>query len=399
MSLRVFLILALILGSLLPFPGNKFDIARQSEILFLAGFLPLLLILLSWKKLKISPSLPIYALICFFIWTLLSWLLSDIHNYGWSEIIILGTSLTCFFVARSFDEKEKKFFFYILFIAAAAAALFGMNWYLTHDEPRIAGTFLELDKKANFWPNAFALFLLLVWPLGIELIEKIKSKISKHFIFLGLSILLTSLILTYSRAAWLVLIIQLALLLFLKPNLRKLTNIPVILLIIFNIAVFTNVLQQTRTEHIQKTLSFEEKITFQGTERDTSFRERAQFFKGALQLSLQKPIFGYGPYSFRFVYPTIQPVFLATSDHPHNWFLKIAAEQGLLGLLIFLIAFLSLIYTQRKSIFGKKNTIFFVAVVGALLHNLVDFNLNFITNILLFWLLLGILTASTTQKK
>jgi O-antigen ligase len=45
-------------------------------------------------------------------------------------------------------------------------------------------------------------------------------------------------------------------------------------------------------------------------------------------MSWERPMIGFGPGTFRFVQPQLQHEVLATSDHPHNVFLKLAMERG-----------------------------------------------------------------------
>ncbi|MEK7085482.1 MAG: O-antigen ligase family protein [Patescibacteria group bacterium] len=72
-----------------------------------------------------------------------------------------------------------------------------------------------------------------------------------------------------------------------------------------------------------KVIDVENRLTFSGDESLTSKQERKDFWKGALELIKEKPIFGWGPFSFRYAYNPIQKTLLGNSDHPHNIFLKI----------------------------------------------------------------------------
>ena len=113
-------------------------------------------------------------------------------------------------------------------------------------------------------------------------------------------------------------------------------------------------------------------------------------------MALRKPLLGYGPFSFRYVYPSIQTELLAISDHPHNWMLKVAAESGIPAFLLLTTYLLYLIYSHRRVMQIVHHderaitSILFISIVGAILHNMVDFNFNFLTTALLFWVLLGL---------
>ena len=112
-------------------------------------------------------------------------------------------------------------------------------------------------------------------------------------------------------------------------------------------------------------------------------------------MASEKPLFGYGPFSFRYVYPKIQTTFLAVSDHPHNWIIKIATENGVPAALLFLTFLAYLVFTHKRN-FEKldvedKTFVSFLSIslMGAVLHNMIDYNMNFLTTILLFWVILG----------
>lgn len=149
--------------------------------------------------------------------------------------------------------------------------------------------------------------------------------------------------------------------------------------------------------HPASTNSFSTKASFAGTERQTSFTERAQFMSGAVRLALEKPWFGQGPFSFRFVYPRLQSDFLAVSDHPHNWYLKLAMEQGIPVAILFAILLVSVLWSRRSLLSHETlnpSSFLLVAVLGVLAHNVADYNMNFLTNQVAFWGVLGLLSAS-----
>jgi hypothetical protein len=185
--------------------------------------------------------------------------------------------------------------------------------------------------------------------------------------------------------------------LFKRKNKKLLTLITSVVLsfIIFNL--FNNL-----ETNAQPKVDLQAKYTFQGTEQITSLNERAQFFKGSIQIIKQNPLLGTGPNSFSYVYPSIQPLFLANAPHSHNLFLKIGSERGLLVLATFiiLIVWIFKILIDNKAIFNKQINIYLVvAIAGAILHNLIDYNLNFSSNLSLIIIFTAILIAHTNENK
>jgi hypothetical protein len=159
--------------------------------------------------------------------------------------------------------------------------------------------------------------------------------------------------------------------------------------------------------------SVTEKITFTADEGGSSVSERRDFWNQAWLLSRERPLFGWGPYSFRFVQPRLQTEVLATSDHPHNVFLKLAMERGLPAAILFAIVIICIVFHAVKSVqfslpavalaeagsLSIQTVSVLIAVLGVLAHNLIDFNLQFVGIALPFWLLLSMLVPSQQQDQ
>jgi tetratricopeptide (TPR) repeat protein len=161
-----------------------------------------------------------------------------------------------------------------------------------------------------------------------------------------------------------------------------------------------------------------EKATFTAAEGASSINEREQFWRQSFALSLEKPLFGWGPYSFRFVQPRLQEGIFATSDHPHNIVLKAALERGWPAALlhVFVMAFIvcialralwklrgTLIKRGGADISAISHALFLCAaltsLLGTLAHSMIDYNLQFVANGLLFWLIAAFLTALTLDDQ
>jgi len=100
------------------------------------------------------------------------------------------------------------------------------------------------------------------------------------------------------------------------------------------------------------TQAIEEVQTYRQAQDVTSMGIRMFFWKNTIPMIKERPLFGYGTGAFKAAYQRqingqagVAATF--TSD-PHNQFLKIAAEHGLIGLAVFLI-FLASTLTQRPS--------------------------------------------------
>lgn len=400
MSARTIALIVFLALTLIPIGWNKFDIVRHAYLLYGLGILLPLMAIFSFKKFQHIHvfSRDFLILIVFFALVVASFYTSTIQNYGWSEVLVTGSGIMLYFMAKTFGEKERKFFAATLTVLALISVVIAAYLYLTTSETRVAGLFFDYDKKAHIWPNAFALFLLMVWPVALQATMQATRFFQKKYIkIIILSILFTALFLTFSRAAMITFFIQVAVFFFINKNsvttdiFQKKYTAVIGIILLTGILIFS--FQQVRSLKFEIN-SFQKKIAFQGTERETSIQERADFMKGAATLAMEKPFLGYGPGTFRFVYPKIQQNFLATSDHPHNFFLKIWMENGTFALITFLI-FLFIIGWHQI----KNPSLYSIAALGALTQSLVDYNLNFLTNALLFWIILGFSTDSSEGAK
>lgn len=414
MSIRVIILALFFAVGLLPHGWNKFDTTMHASLLYGLGVLLIVLLFLSWKEIcaqhfttwkKWSTSNVIKAsTILLAVLLVLAYVFSPIQNFGWSEVMVMIAGMGIFTVVQTFSEKEQRDLLHIVLSLALVSALVGLGQYLFRPENRIAGPMYESLYKAHYWPNAFALMLLMCWPLALTISHKAKSLIA--------SIMISALILTFSRAAFLVFICQVvvagwflrkdlaALLTFkqLSPETRKTWYTILITILITLILTITLHTVRAYTSSGGSN-SFLKKAKFSGTEQQTSFMERWQFMSGAIRLIPQHPILGSGPFSFRFIYPQIQPDFLAVSDHPHNWYLKIALEEGIPALIAFL-ALIGAVFFARRDLLNQHgistSIVLGIALMGPLIHNLADYNMNFLTNQILFWIFLGFFFA---QKK
>ncbi len=416
MSLRS-IILALFLGlTLLPQGWNKVDTALHGTLIYGLGALLVALLFLSWKelsasefdwrkKLSLANGVRVSA-IALALWFVSAKISSPIQNFGWSEVVMMTSGIGIFFIVQTWKEEEQKKLLKVMLVLGIVSALFGLVQYLYRPESRIAGPFFVSEFTSSYWPNAFGTFLLSMWPLSFMLQKKAWKIIS-------VVICISALLLTFSRAAFLVLCLQLVILAFTQRktlfsfNIKKIftSQIKTFLLISVCVLALTGGLHALRPMiNSHETNSFLKKATFAGTEQQTSFQERFDFMKGAIQLMPKHPIFGSGPFSFRFVYPTIQRDFLAIADHPHSWYLKIGLEEGIPALIFFLVliggVFGRLMQEQNREKTGSSmEVILLLSVSGTLLHSLADYNMNFMTNQIVFWIILGMAASKIYIKK
>jgi O-antigen ligase len=123
----------------------------------------------------------------------------------------------------------------------------------------------------------------------------------------------------------------------------------------------------------------------------------------------QKPLFGFGPASYRDVFPEYRKRFTGSrvlSIHPHNEYLEMGMEYGLVGLGLFaLFWFWGLI---RLLVFSLKTPnehhafmamAFLGTAAGTMLHSFFDFQMHVLPNALVFALLAGLAAGPMCGQK
>jgi len=366
------------------------------------------------------------------LWMFLSYIFSTTLNYGLDEVLRdTSLGLLLLWVLRREDPvsggKKESFqerFFSILFSATIASCIIGIFIYIFQPVNRFVGTFFDWRFHTDYWPNAAAEFLLLAWPIVLLQSQHrrfvlprtplLRAVAAKVFPLIPTGLVLGCLLLTFSRGgiiSFIGQVVLLTLLLFFRKGTEHRLRMHLLKIgasLAIGLLIFTGVNALRAPFHPVE--SVERKVTFTAAEGSSSVSERASFWKQAMDMTLERPLFGWGPGSFRFVQPHLQESVLATSDHPHNIFLKFSAERGVVGALLSL-SLLFLIFTggMHLTLRGKRlsanfdhtrfgSPLLFTALAGVVAHNLIDFNLQFVGIALPFTLCLGFLARGEEGK-
>jgi O-antigen ligase len=203
----------------------------------------------------------------------------------------------------------------------------------------------------------YAALLVCMIPVSFALYRN--STGSRLFWMFSTILLLAGLFFSYSRGAWLALAAALITIPFVIKN--KLQW----LILIASTAIIASVLWLTAQNRYldyrpiyEQTIyhsDFNKHIEATYTMRDLSSAERIYRWIAAMHMGKERLLTGYGPNSFYYEYKPYAVSAFATyvSDNQehstvHNYFLLLLTEQGLPGLLIFIVLFISMMmYAQR----------------------------------------------------
>lgn len=137
--------------------------------------------------------------------------------------------------------------------------------------------------------------------------------------------------------------------------------------------------------------------------QDSSVLERGTFYRDAIAVIMDYPVFGAGGGAWAVLYEKYQsnPYI---SRQAHNYFLQTFTEVGIAGgliLLLFIIwVYISFIrdYIRGHGENKKYSLFFFIVSLSVLIHSMVDFNMSFVYLAALVYLCLGATAATRTES-
>ena len=234
-------------------------------------------------------------------------------------------------------------------------------------------------------PNNLAAWLTIVIPLsscflyfgGKELSKKIRYLLSLLII-----ISVACLVLTHSRGAWVAVMLSLILAGVLKSKkLAVITVLAIILLFSFS------------TKSIkERTVSI---VTGSGSEM-----HRTVLWEEAIEIIKDFPIFGCGLNTYSIVAPKYKISGGGGGIYPHNSYLQMAAETGLLGLGAFLWIMIAIFKTSWVNLKKIDNKFYSALLIGLLAglfaflaHSFVDTHFYSLGLRYLMWFVIGLIVA------
>jgi O-antigen ligase len=278
------------------------------------------------------------------------------------------------------DKKYFKWFFLILCSAAVIASIYGSSMVLLGISDRAESTTSGYYTLGTFLTVVTALLLV----IGSDKYF-IPSKLVWTF---SLIIIVMGVLFTFNRIHWG--IIGLIILVFGFIRERK---------IIFIISIIAAII-------IISVPMFRERL-FQLLFFSSNLSDRDILWKGAGMIYSEHPIIGFGPHTFKEIFPLFENLNDKNVSSWHSDYLQIYMESGLVGFITFLWLGVSVFYIAIKMLFKKSIDKFGKEIALALLIAMICFYFTgtvgtFIFNpisTLLFQLLLGILAVSYRKMK
>lgn len=170
-----------------------------------------------------------------------------------------------------------------------------------------------------------------------------------------LGILLTAFVLSYTRAAWLSLILAAVVWVMIRLHIRFKTMIISLVSVLILVFVFQSQIVQylERNDDESSSNLVEHFSSMSNITSDASNLERLNRWGAALRMFEEKPVFGFGPGTYSFKYApyqlskdqTIISTNMGDMGNAHSEYLGPLAESGLPGMLTFILLIILVMYT------------------------------------------------------
>ena len=357
------------------------------------------------KEFKYYNNLFFYFLVIFYILIIISASASNFKLNSFESSLFYWRfgifALATWYLINSNDKFLKNFTYF--FIIIFSIALFD-SIYQFINGINIFGFSTEKSNRLVLLLNDKVIlggYLSRMLPLLIGLIIfTFKNNFFKYFlIFLYLFLTDISIYLSGERTALGLIFIASLMIILLIKNFR-IMRIITLFLSIFAIILISFFNPDVKVRNIDKTYSqmFEQKEN----QKPTLFSiQHESHIITAFNMFKEKPIIGHGPNSFRLLCSdkSFEYNDLSCSTHPHNIYIQLLAEVGLLGTIIFLLLPLSILYIIFKHIMASftnpqsRYTDFQICIIACITLSIFPFlpTQNFFNNYInvIFYLPIG----------
>jgi putative inorganic carbon (HCO3(-)) transporter len=266
---------------------------------------------------------------------------------------------------------------------------------------------------ANFGNPVFlGSYLAMMFPISSVLTFIEKQRYQKYFwLFLNL-LILASLLVTFSRGAWVAGFFGGIIIVWISVS-RRLINWRQFAAMIIAILTVISLISWTSAN-----VGGAKPFNNIWSRALSLFRPgkgsalwRLEIWQGALFLIKNRPFLGYGPDNFAWAYPRFETVSEAKIsgtnwriDNAHNWFLQLASTIGLPATIIFVFIFLRIIYFSLKKTnkhFDDNLSYLLVGIGTALMAYLVSLltGISIVAGTFIFWLLAGVVASFMLNQR
>ncbi len=378
-------------------PGFSFDMFLPTEPI-LVGIMVLFFLKIIHertfdRKILLHPiSLAIYLNL---FWILITSLTSSMPMVSFKFLLARIWFLVAFFflTAKIFSDGKKMEQYIWLYLAGFLVVIFyaiSRHWgYGLLNKQAAHYVVVPFYNDHTSYGAALAMYLpfTVFFALSRQYSQKIKT-----VAWIVSGILFIAFVLSYSRAAWLSMMVALVVWTIIKLKIRFqpifITAVIVLALIFSFQAQIVMFLERNSDESSSNLTEHFSSMTNIST--DASNLERLNRWSCALRMFEERPVFGYGPGTYMFQYAkyqlkkdrTIISTNAGDGGNAHSEYLGPLSESGVLGLVTFLILMITVLYTGIHTWTRLKDSrlkgIVLAAIIGLVTYYIHGFLNNFL---------------------
>lgn len=380
-------------------PMRPFLVAYNPGLKFIGLFIIISLLLrLVWQyRHNISQLFSFrYFEILYFLFCLFGAAIGLSHGVSLVAIAMqLHTLLLFYFVYYiasriTIHDEDILFFAKITFIASVIMSIQGLIEKLSLRTMLLPEAWKDLvlapTNKIRIYgmaggPNELALYLILAFLISLYVLRNVSGKM-KYVTYIGLTLIATTLWLTYSRGAFLTITVFLVVYLCINRKFSNWKSLLAIALVSFLCATciskMTNYLEGERMGVKRFTEALSED-TVELSKQDG----RIYYVKKAVEIFQDKPITGYGFGTFgdaatqTFSSPIYKHYKITWDFYSDNQYIQILAETGIIGMFLcagFAFGFISLLWKYRKGSPFTPLALYLIvgAIIGSAFYNILE---------------------------
>jgi O-antigen ligase/Tfp pilus assembly protein PilF len=385
--------------------------------------------IINTKKYTFTCSPLDIPVLCFISIGLLSLFWSNSFFVSLKELpLFLAGPALYFIITNQFQKKSQIKLNRIIFALIIIGSLWGIYGLFQY---RGIDIFFQTSKAARTYKvmgisgnvNYFAEYLMAILPLAVSLFFITSSRIKKVLFLTGILLMGLSLMVTFTRSAYLGLSVSLIFMFFIflktkgKKFIKENRKIFIFILIAIILTTFLFIIPNPLSKEGTFISKIKARISLTRLKEAYSVRRRIATWNFTLMMIKDRPLLGSGIGTFQYNSLYYQAKFFEQGDNrsiyphgfaerAHNEYLQLVAELGIIGLGILL--WIMIVYFYKGLIFlnktednEKKGILIGLmgAVVAVLVDGIFSFPLHLPATLVLFWLLLGISMNIITEKK
>lgn len=306
------------------------------------------------KKLIESP---ITKIICLeIIWSVICSIFSELPQVSFKYTVVRICYVVAFYILTIywFEKYKKPLYFFIIYaIGFIIPIVNGLKFHALYNfSQKVSFPMPQPFFSDHTVYGACLAFLIPILLGAIILFVKFnKNWWSIAFLFLLLLLFLLAEYFSFSRASWLSLAMAFFLFLLLKMGLTS----RIFLIGIFSLVMLAWINQDRLIAKMNESKSLsniddlKQQITsITNIQTDASNTERINRWKCAIRMGFEKPVFGFGPRTYKFIYANYQAredlsyisTYNGDKGNAHSEYLSYFAECGIVGAIIHLLFFL-----------------------------------------------------------